>query len=120
MSDAFPVTIFHNPSCGTSRNVLQAIRDTGAEPRIVEYVKAGWDRDLLKGLFGRMGVSPRDLLRVRGPRGEELGLPGPDVPDDRILDAMVAHPFLFDRPIVEPPKGPRLCRPADLVADLLQ
>ena len=120
MSERFTVTIFHNPNCGTSRNVLQAIRDTGVEPTIVEYVKAGWDRDRLKALFDRMGFSPRDLLRVRGTPAEELGLTGPDVSDDRILDAMVAHPILVERPIVETPKGARLCRPADLVAELLQ
>ena len=120
MSETFSATIFHNPNCGTSRNVLQAIRDKGIEPTVVEYVTAGWDRDQLQGLFARMGVSPRDILRVRGTPAEELGLTGPDVTDDRILDAMVAHPILVERPIVQTPKGARLCRPAELVADLLQ
>jgi arsenate reductase len=120
MSDAFPVTIFHNSLCGTSRSALQAIRDKGIEPKVVEYVKAGWTRDQLVKLFGKMGVRPRDVLRERGSPAEELGLLEPGVSDDRILDAMVAHPILVNRPIVDTPKGARLCRPAELVADLLQ
>jgi arsenate reductase len=117
MSD---VTIFHNPNCGTSRNVLEAIRASGVEPKIVEYVSAGWTRDQLKTLFDRMDVKPRDVLRVRGTPAEELGLLDPQVSDDRIIDAMVAHPILVERPIVDAPKGARLCRPAERVADLLQ
>ena len=117
MSD---VTIFHNPNCGTSRNVLEAIRASGVEPRIVEYVSAGWTREQLTALFLRMGVSPRDVLRVRGTPAEELGLLDPQVSDERIIEAMVAHPILVERPIVDAPKGARLCRPAERVADLLQ
>jgi arsenate reductase len=113
-------TIFHNPSCGTSRNVLAAIRDAGIEPRIVEYVREGWTREQLKTLFERMGVSPRDVLRVRGTPAEELGLLDPKASDDRIIEAMVDHPILVERPIVDAPSGARLCRPAERVADLLQ
>ena len=117
MSD---VTIFHNPNCGTSRNVLQAIRDKGIEPRIVEYVREGWTADQLKALFDRMGVKPRDVLRARGTPAEELGLLDPQVSDERIIEAMVAHPILVERPIVDAPSGARLCRPAERVAELLQ
>jgi arsenate reductase len=113
-------TIFHNPNCGTSRNVLQAIRDAGIEPKVVEYVRQGWTRDQLKALFDRMGVKPRDVLRVRGTPAEALGLTDPQVSDDRIIEAMVEHPILVERPIVDAPKGARLCRPAERVADLLQ
>ena len=113
-------TIFHNPNCGTSRNVLQAIRDAGVEPKVVEYVREGWSREQLKSLFDRMGVSPRDVLRVRGTPAEELGLTDPQVSDDRIIEAMVEHPILVERPIVDAPKGARLCRPAERVAELLQ
>jgi arsenate reductase len=120
MSDAFPVTIFHNPMCGTSRNTLEAIRASGIEPTVVEYVKQGWTREQLASLFAKMGVRPRDIMRERGSPAEALGLLEPDVSDDRILDAMVAHPILVNRPIVDTPRGARLCRPVELVADLLQ
>jgi arsenate reductase len=113
-------TIFHNPNCGTSRNVLEAIRAAGIEPRIVEYVREGWTREQLRDLFARMGVRPRDVLRVRGTPAEELGLLDPKVSDERIIDAMVAHPILVERPIVDAPRGARLCRPAERVAELLQ
>jgi arsenate reductase len=113
------VTIFHNPMCGTSRNVLAAIRDSGREPEVVEYLQAGWTRDQLKELFARMGVGPRDVLRVRGTPAEELGLTAASASDDQIIDAMVAHPILVERPIVQTPKGAALCRPAEKVADLL-
>jgi arsenate reductase len=113
------VTIFHNPMCGTSRNVLAAIRESGREPDVVEYLDTGWTRDQLKALFARMGVGPRDVLRVRGTPAEELGLTADTVNDDLIIDAMVAHPILVERPIVESPKGAALCRPAEKVADLL-
>ena len=116
----FPVAIFHNPACGTSRNVLAAIRESGAEPVVIEYLKEGWEKDQLKALFERMGVSPRDVLRVRGTPAEELGLTQATVADDQILDAMVAHPILVERPIVETPKGARLCRPAETVGELLK
>ena len=99
--------------------MLAAIRDSGREPNVVEYLQTGWDKDQLKALFDRMGVSPRDVLRVRGTPAEELGLTGDTVSDDQILDAMVAHPILVERPIVESPKGAALCRPAEKVAELL-
>ena len=115
----FPVTIHHNPNCGTSRNVLAAIREAGHEPRVVEYLKTGWTRPALETLLARMGARPRDILRLRGTPAEELGLADPAVGDDRILEAMVAHPILVERPIVETPLGVALCRPADKVAALL-
>ena len=113
------VTIFHNPNCGTSRNALAAIRDAGHEPQVVEYLKTGWRRDQLADLVARMGLKPRDVLRVRGTPAEELGLTKPGVSEDAILDAMVAHPILVERPIVASPKGVALCRPVDKVRPLL-
>jgi len=113
------ITIFHNPSCGTSRNALAAIREAGHQPEVVEYLKAGWRRDQLIDLLARMGVRPRDILRVRGTPAEELGLTRPDVSDDAIVDAMVAHPILVERPIVVSPKGAALCRPVEKVRALL-
>jgi arsenate reductase len=113
------ITIFHNPNCGTSRNVLQALRDAGHAPQVVEYLKAGWDEAQLADLFARMGVKPRDLLRVRGTPAEELGLTRPDAGDAEILRAMTEHPILVERPIVVTPKGVFLCRPADRLADAL-
>lgn len=115
----FPVVIHHNPNCGASRNTLEMIRQSGVEPTIHEYVKEGWTKAQLQDLFARMGVRPRDILRVRGTPAEALGLTGDGVSDDQILDAMVAHPILVERPIVETPRGARLCRPADQVKGLL-
>ena len=116
MSD---ITIFHNPACGTSRNTLQALRDSGHEPKVVEYLKVGWTKAQLKDLLKQIGAKPRDVLRVRGTPAEELGLTDPKASDDKILDAMVAHPILVERPIVVTPKGAALCRPAALVLGLL-
>ncbi|MET0295744.1 MAG: arsenate reductase (glutaredoxin) [Phenylobacterium sp.] len=113
------VTIFHNPSCGTSRNTLALLRDKGVEPTVVEYVKAGWTREQLEGLFKRMGVSAREALRVRGTRADELGLTDPSTSDEAIIAAMVVDPILVNRPIVSTPKGAALCRPAELVLGLL-
>ena len=113
------ITIFHNPSCGTSRTVLQAIRDSGRTPTVVEYLKAGWTKDQLKDLLARMGAHPRDVLRVRGTPALDLGLTAPGVSDDALLDAMVEHPILVERPIVVSPKGAALCRPADKLGALL-
>ena len=118
MADA-PVTIFHNPACGTSRNVLAALTEAGAKPRVVEYLKAGWTLGQLKGLLAAMQAKPRDILRVRGTPAEELGLTRPGASDAAILAAMVAHPILVERPIVVTPKGTALCRPADRVQSLL-
>lgn len=119
MSD-FPVTLYHNPNCGTSRNALALLKQAGVTPTVVEYVKAGWSADQLKALFARMGVSPRDVMRVRGTPAEELGLTKPGVSDDQIIQAMTEHPILVERPIVETPKGAVLGRPVDKVADVLQ
>jgi arsenate reductase len=116
MSD---VTIFHNPNCGTSRNTLALLKEKGLEPKVVEYVKAGWTEAQLKELFARMGVSPRDVLRVRGTDAEARGLTDPDVSDADVLKAMTENPILVERPIVVTPKGAALCRPADKVLDLL-
>jgi arsenate reductase len=113
------VTIFHNPNCGTSRNVLAALTEAGAKPKVVEYLKAGWTLDQLKGLLAAMKAGPRDILRVRGTPAEELGLTMPAASDAAILAAMVAHPILVERPIVVTPKGTALCRPADRVQSLL-
>jgi len=113
------VTIFHNPACGTSRNVLAALTEAGVRPKVVEYLKAGWSVDQLKGLLATMKLSPRDILRVRGTRAEELGLTKPAATDAAILAAMVAHPILVERPIVVTPKGAALCRPAERVQALL-
>lgn len=116
MSD---VTIFHNPNCGTSRNTLALLKEKGVQPKVVEYLKAGWTEPQLKGLFQQMGVSPRDLLRVRGTDAEERGLTGPKASDADILKAMTENPILVERPIVVTPKGAALCRPADKVLGLL-
>lgn len=118
MADA-PITIFHNPNCGTSRNVLAALTEAGVGPKVVEYLKTGWTAQQLKGLLAAMKAKPRDILRVRGTPAEELGLTKPTASDAAILAAMVAHPVLVERPIVVTPKGTALCRPADKVQSLL-
>ena len=113
------VTIYHNPLCGTSRKTLEILRDRGTEPKVVEYLKAPPSREELKRLYDRAGISPRDGLRSKEPLAEELGLTRPDVSDDEILDAMIEHPVLINRPLVETDKGVRLCRPQDLVREIL-
>ena len=113
------VTIFHNPACGTSRNTLAAIRETGVEPQVVEYLKEGWTRAQLTALLAKMGKTPRDVLRVRGTPAEELGLTDPAVSDDVILEAMTRHPILVERPIVDAPKGAVLARPMEKVFEIL-
>jgi arsenate reductase (glutaredoxin) len=113
------VIIYHNPDCGTSRNTLGMIRNAGIEPHVVEYLKTPPSRTLLKQLIARMGISPRALLREKGTPFLELGLENPDLGDDELLDAMMAHPILINRPIVVTPNGVRLCRPSELVIDLL-
>ena len=117
---SFPVTIFHNPACGTSRNTLAAIRESGVEPTVVEYLKTGWTKPQLTALLARMGKRPRDILRVRGTPAEELGLTDPAVSDDAILEAMTRHPILVERPIVETPKGVVLSRPSEAVFAVLE
>jgi arsenate reductase (glutaredoxin) len=116
MSD---VVIYHNPNCGTSRNTLALLREKGVEPEVVEYLKAGWTEPQLKALFARMGVSPRDVLRVRGTDAEERGLTDPGASDAAILKAMTENPVLVERPIVVTPKGAVLGRPMERVLDLL-
>jgi arsenate reductase len=113
------ITIFHNPSCGTSRNVLALIRESGTEPVVVEYLKTPYTREQLSGLLQTMGLRPRDVLRTKGDLYAELGLADASLSDAQLLDAMLAHPVLVERPIVISPKGTRLCRPKERVLDLL-
>ncbi len=116
---SFPVVIHHNRGCGTSRNVLGIIRAAGYEPVVIDYLTEGWTRPQLLALFAAAGISPRQALRVARSPAEELGLTAADVTDDQLLDAMVAHPILVNRPIACTPKGVRLCRPSEVVLDLL-
>ena len=104
------VTIYHNPACGTSRNTLALIRNSGEEPQVIEYLKTPPTREELKGLIQRMGVSVRDVLRQKGTPYAELGLGDPSLTDDQLLDAMMAHPILINRPFVVGPRGTRLAR----------
>ena len=113
------VTIFHNPACGTSRNTLAAIRETGVEPVVVEYLKAGWTKAQLQDLLGKLGMGARAILRVKGTPAAELGLTDPSASDDAILEAMVAHPVLVERPIVATPRGAVLSRPSERVFGIL-
>jgi arsenate reductase len=113
------VTICHNPDCGTSRNVLGLIRNSGEEPVIIEYLKAPPARDVLKDLIHRMGVSVPDVIRRKDTPYDALGLDDPSPGDDRLLDAMMAHPILINRPIVVTPLGVKLCRPSETVLDIL-
>lgn len=116
---SFPVVIHHNRGCGTSRNVLGIIRAAGYEPVVIDYLTEGWTRPQLLALFAAAGISPRQALRVARSPAEEMGLTAADVTDNQLLDAMVAHPILVNRPIVCTPKGVRLCRPSEVVLDLL-
>ncbi|HRD46253.1 MAG TPA: arsenate reductase (glutaredoxin) [Caulobacter sp.] len=113
------VTIFHNPACGTSRNTLAAIRQSGVEPTVVEYLKTGWTRPQLEDLLAKLGKGPRDILRVKGTPAAELGLTDPATSDAAILEAMVAHPILVERPIVTSPRGAVLSRPSEAVFAIL-
>lgn len=116
----FPVTIFHNPACGTSRNTLAMIRAAGYAPTVVEYLQVGWTRDQLSDLAAAAGMTLRQLLREKATPADELGLLAADVADERLLDAMLAHPILVNRPIVATPRGVKLCRPSETVFDLLE
>src|SRR5246127_4786736 len=118
MTDA-SVTIFHNPACSTSRKTLAAIRAAGIEPTVVEYLKAGWTKPQLKDLLKKLGLSARDVMRIRGTPAEELKLTDPKATEDQIIDAMVGHPILVERPIVITPKGAVLARPAEKVLEIL-
>ena len=113
------VTIYHNPDCGTSRNTLAMIRQSGEESIVIEYLRTPPSRERLVQLIKAMGMSPRDLLREKGTPYAELGLSDPKWTEDQLLDFMLADPILINRPIVETPKGTRLCRPSELVLELL-
>jgi arsenate reductase len=113
-------TIYHNPSCGTSRKVLGLLREAGTAPRVIEYLKTPPSRAELQYLLAKMGMTPRQLLRRRGTPFDELGLEDPAKSDDQLIDAILAHPILMERPIVVTGKGVRLCRPAEKVMELLE
>jgi arsenate reductase (glutaredoxin) len=113
------IVIYHNPACGTSRNTLAMIRQSGEEPLVVEYLKNPPSREKLKKLMAEMGISARALLREKGTPYHELGLGDPKWSDDELIDFMLAHPILINRPIVVTPKGVKLCRPSEAVLDIL-
>jgi len=113
------VTIYHNPDCGTSRNTLAMIRQSGVEPVIIKYLKTPPSRDTLRQMISAMGIPVRAVLREKGTPYKELGLDDPKWSDDALIDHMLAHPILINRPIVVTPKGTRLCRPSEMVVDLL-
>lgn len=116
----FPVVIHHNPDCGTSRNVLSIIQAAGYSPVVIDYLQVGWTRPQLQGLFAAAGLTARQALRESKSPAAELGLLDADVCEDALLEAMVAHPVLVNRPLVATPKGVRLCRPSEAVLDLLE
>lgn len=113
------ITIYHNPRCGTSRNTLAAIRDAGHDPRVVEYLATPPTREALQGLLAAAGLRPRQAMRSKESLYTELGLDAPDLSDEALLDAMLAHPVLIERPFVVTPKGVRLCRPFEQVQEIL-
>ena len=113
------ITIFHNPSCGTSRNTLAMIRNSGVEPTVIEYLKTPPTKARLQELLAAIGTGPRELLREKGTPYAELDLANEKWTDDELLDIMLAHPILINRPVVETPLGTRLCRPSELVLDIL-
>ncbi len=116
---AIDIVIYHNPACGTSRNTLAMIRNAGIEPHVVEYLKTPPSRALMIEMIERAGITPRALLREKGTPYAELGLGDPSLADDALLDAMIAHPVLINRPLVVSPLGVKLCRPSEAVLDLL-
>ena len=113
------VTIYHNPACGTSRKTLTLIRDSGIEPTVIEYLRTPPDRATLKDLIARMGIRPRDLLRQKETLYGELGLDSAHWSDEQLIDQMLAHPILINRPIVVTPRGVKLCRPQETVLEIL-
>ena len=113
------ITIYHNPACGTSRNTLAMIRNSGVEPEVIEYLKTPPGKPTLQKLLAAMGIGVRDLLRQKGTPYEELGLSDPQWTDEQLLDFMVQHPVLMNRPVVVTPLGTRLCRPSERVLDIL-
>jgi len=120
MSESFPITIYHNPDCATSRNALAMIQAAGYAPQVVDYLRTGWTRPLLQELMAAMGARPRDVLRAKGTPAAELGLLDPAATDERILQAMLRDPVLVNRPIVVTPRGTRLARPSQAVLGLLE
>ncbi|QCS62713.1 MULTISPECIES: arsenate reductase (glutaredoxin) [Achromobacter] len=114
------VTIFHNPQCGTSRNTLALIRNAGIEPQVIEYLQAPPDRAMLVDLIARAGLTVREAIRQKGTPYLELGLDNESLSDDQLIDAMLAHPILINRPFVLTPAGVRLCRPSEVVLDILE
>lgn len=116
----FPITIYHNPKCGTSRNTLAMIRAAGYEPQVIEYLQTGWEKRQIHALLASLGITPRQLMRTKGTPAEELGLTDPQTSDDAIIEAMTVHPVLVNRPVVVTPKGAKLCRPSEMVFDLLE
>ncbi|MCA3262593.1 MAG: arsenate reductase (glutaredoxin) [Telmatospirillum sp.] len=119
MSESFPVTIYHNPACGTSRNALEMIRQAGYAPTVIEYLKTGWTRAKIDELLAALAASPRDILRAKGTPAEELGLLEASASDAQIIEAMLAHPILVNRPIVVTKMGARLARPSEVVFEIL-
>ncbi|MBL3685239.1 arsenate reductase (glutaredoxin) (plasmid) [Sinorhizobium meliloti] len=119
MKDPIDIVIYHNPDCGTSRNTLAMIRNAGIEPHVVEYLKTPPSRRLLEQLVVRMSIPVRELVREKGTPYEELGLGDPALTDDQLIDAMMQHPILINRPIVVSPLGVRLCRPSEVVLEIL-
>ena len=120
MTDAFPILIYHNPDCGTSRNALAMIEATGYQPTVIEYLKTGWTHARLVELLAAMDARPRDLLREKGTSAAELGLLDPGIGDEEIIAAMVSDPALVNRPIVVTPRGTKLCRPSEAVLSLIE
>jgi len=116
----FPITIFHNPACGTSRNTVAMVREAGYDPQVIEYLKVGWTREQLLDLSAKSGTSLREMMRDKGSPAAELGLLDATATDEQILSAMVEHPILVNRPIVVTPKGVALCRPSEKVLPLLE
>lgn len=119
MTAEFPITIYHNPDCGTSRNALAMIEAAGYRPAVVDYRQVGWTRPGLEALLAAMGAKPREVLREKGTPAADLGLLETSTPDETIVAAMLAHPILVNRPIVVTPKGAKLCRPSEMVLELL-
>lgn len=119
MSKSIDIIIYHNPECGTSRNTLAMIRNAGVEPHVVEYLKTPPSRELLEQLIARMGISARELLREKGTPYSELGLEDTSLSEAQLIDAMMEHPILINRPVVVTPLGVKLCRPSEAVLDIL-
>lgn len=121
MSDPeFPIIIYHNPDCGTSRNTVAMVKAAGYDPLVIDYLETGWTRGLIQTLAVRAGLKVHQLVREKGSPAQALGLLEDNVSEDQLLDAMLAHPILVNRPIVVTPKGVKLCRPSEVVLDLLE